>query len=82
MEGRRIAHYVSVHFPDGQVAGWEVALSKKDHARVIGWSSQQRYSESLGYFRRQLFTVTGRSESRPCKRYRPAQSQQECPRPP
>jgi len=47
---RRIAHYVSVHFPNGQVGGRPVALSKKDHVRVIGRLSEQRYSESFGYF--------------------------------
>ena len=47
---RRIAHYVSVHFPDGLVAGRDVALSQKDHVRVIGWLNERRYSESLGYF--------------------------------
>lgn len=47
---RRIAHYVSVHFPDGQVASRQVALSQKDHIRVIGRLSERRYSESLGYF--------------------------------
>ena len=47
---RRIAHYVSAHFPAGQVAGRDVALSQKDHVRVIGWLNERRYSESLGYF--------------------------------
>jgi hypothetical protein len=47
---RRIAHYVSVHFPDGQVTGRQVVLSQKDHLRVIGRLSERRYSESLGYF--------------------------------
>lgn len=47
---RRIAHYVSVHFPDGRVGGRPVALSQKDHIRVIGRLSERRYSESLGYF--------------------------------
>lgn len=47
---RRIAHYISVHFPDGQVAGRQVSLRQKDHVRVIGWLSERRYSESFGYF--------------------------------
>lgn len=47
---RRIAHYVSVHFLDGQLGGRLVALSQKDHVRVIGRLSERRYSESFGYF--------------------------------
>jgi hypothetical protein len=39
-----------VHFPDDHVGMRPVALSQKDHMRVIGRLSERRYSESLGYF--------------------------------
>jgi hypothetical protein len=47
---RRKAHYVSLHFPGGLVNGRQVVLGPRDHLRVTGRLSEQRYSESLGYF--------------------------------
>lgn len=47
---RRIAHYVSLLFPDGLVNGRSVALKTRDHVRVLGRLTERRYSESFGYF--------------------------------
>jgi len=46
----RQAHYVSVHFVDGQVGGRSINLKVKDRVRIIGRLSERRYSETLGLF--------------------------------
>ena len=46
----RQAHYISIHFPDGQVGGRRINLKEKDRVRVKGRLSERRYSESLGLY--------------------------------
>jgi len=46
----RKAHYVSVHFVDGNINGRSIRLEKKDRLRVHGKLGERRYRESLAMF--------------------------------
>jgi|GEM_PF-3307893 len=46
----RKAHYVSIHFADGQVDGRAVNVQKKDRLRVHGQLGERRYRETLAAF--------------------------------
>lgn len=47
---RRIPHYVTIQFPDGQVSGRPVSLKAKDRIRASGYLVDRPYSEDLRNF--------------------------------